>query len=231
MSATDMQVATLMANVALNLGDSTGTDDTLTRITRCACDTIPGADFASISVRYPDGNLTTLAPTHEVTSRADSLQYSLREGPCYDAASSKGVVSSEDVKTDLRWPSYGPAASELGLKSQLALLCYENSQSRGALNLYSRRPGLLADQQEMAELFAKHAAVAMGNVYTVDGLHDALTARKVIGQAIGITMERYELDEDRAFEFLVRVSQTGNVKLRDIAAEIVHTGNRAKSDA
>lgn len=230
MSATDMQVATLMADVAQNLGDSTGTEDTLTRITRCACDTIPGADYASISVRYPDGHLITLGPTHEVTSRADSLQYSLREGPCYDAASSKSVVSSEDVETDPRWPSYGPAAADLGLKSQLALLCYENSQSRGALNLYSRQTGL-TDQHEMAELFAKHAAVAMGYVYTVDGLHDALTARKVIGQAIGITMERYELDEDRAFEFLVRVSQTGNVKLRDIAAEIVHTGNQAKSDA
>jgi hypothetical protein len=37
----------------------------------------------------------------------------------------------------------------------------------------------------------------------------ALATRKVIGAAIGIIMERYELDEDVPSSFLVRVSQTG----------------------
>lgn len=34
-------------------------------------------------------------------------------------------------------------------------------------------------------------------------------------------MERYGLDSDRAFAFLVRVSQSGNVKLRDVADGII----------
>jgi AmiR/NasT family two-component response regulator len=77
-------------------------------------------------------------------------------------------------------------------------------------------------------LFATHAAIAMGHVRTVGGLVKALTTRKIIGAAIGITMERYQIDEDQAFKFLVRVSQTGNIKLRDVAAQLV---SRARDDS
>jgi AmiR/NasT family two-component response regulator len=34
-------------------------------------------------------------------------------------------------------------------------------------------------------------------------------------------MERYELDENRAFAFLLRASSTSNIKLREIAAQLV----------
>ena len=34
-------------------------------------------------------------------------------------------------------------------------------------------------------------------------------------------MQRFELDEARAFEFLVRVSNSGNIKLRDVAQQVV----------
>ncbi|MEI8410868.1 MULTISPECIES: ANTAR domain-containing protein [unclassified Kribbella] len=38
-------------------------------------------------------------------------------------------------------------------------------------------------------------------------------------------MERYRLDSNRAFGLLVRTSQTGNAKLRDVAAGIVAGAN------
>jgi hypothetical protein len=225
MSAHDLEVATVMAKVAQDLDKSTSRAEVLSRITDCARGSIPGADYASITIRYRDGRLETVAPTDNVTLRADALQYELREGPCYEAASNQDAVSSPDIRSDERWPRYGPAAARLGLRSQLAVRFYENPQSRGALNLYAAVEGQLTDQLPIAELFAKHAAIAMGHTYTVDGLQNALVTRKVIGQAIGIVMERYQLDEDRAFAFLVRASSHGNVKIRDIAAEMVHQVN------
>ena len=48
----------------------------------------------------------------------------------------------------------------------------------------------------------------------------------MIGQAIGILMERYEMDEERAFAFLVRASSQSNIKLRDLAAELVEARNK-----
>ncbi|HYO34227.1 MAG TPA: ANTAR domain-containing protein [Nocardioidaceae bacterium] len=77
------------------------------------------------------------------------------------------------------------------------------------------------DQHQLVELFATHAGLAMGRDRTVGGLLVALGTRKVIGQAIGITMARYGIDEERAFEFLIRVSQAENLKLRDVAVGVV----------
>lgn len=45
----------------------------------------------------------------------------------------------------------------------------------------------------------------------------------MIGQATGIIMERYTIGSVRAFEFLARLSQTTNRKLRDIAVDVVET--------
>ena len=57
----------------------------------------------------------------------------------------------------------------------------------------------------------------------LDQLGDALESRLVIGQALGILMERLDLDASSAFRFLVRVSSTSNRKLRDLAEELVET--------
>ena len=40
-------------------------------------------------------------------------------------------------------------------------------------------------------------------------------------------MERYKIDEARAFAFLTRASQSSNIKLRTIAKELVDQANAA----
>ncbi len=54
-------------------------------------------------------------------------------------------------------------------------------------------------------------------------LRRALITRSRIGIALGIAMERFALDEDTAFAYLSRISQTTNRKLADVAEEIVTT--------
>jgi AmiR/NasT family two-component response regulator len=57
----------------------------------------------------------------------------------------------------------------------------------------------------------------------VEGLNTALVSRTVIGQAEGILMERFNIDADRAFRVLKRVSSQSNTKLQRVAAELVET--------
>lgn len=52
----------------------------------------------------------------------------------------------------------------------------------------------------------------------------AMMSRAVIEQAKGILMERHKITEDQAFTLLIRASQRTNVKLRDVAADLVRTG-------
>lgn len=54
-------------------------------------------------------------------------------------------------------------------------------------------------------------------------LEEALVTRTTIGQAVGLLMAQESLTSDQAFQKLVHVSQTANVKLRDIAQRYVES--------
>ena len=60
---------------------------------------------------------------------------------------------------------------------------------------------------------------------TVSSMTDAVLGRHVVSQAVGIVMERFELTSTRAYEYLVRTSQTSKCALRVVAAEVVTRAN------
>jgi AmiR/NasT family two-component response regulator len=86
--------------------------------------------------------------------------------------------------------------------------------------------------EETAVLFSEQAAVACANaeVYwrtysLTEHLREALESRDVIGQAKGILMARRGCTPEIAFEALRKVSQHRNIKLRDIAEQVVYLGD------
>jgi GAF domain-containing protein len=212
-----------MHQVALSLRFPMDVEQTLQGITEAVVAATPAIDHASISLTAKDGKITTLAPTDDVAVRADELQYELGEGPCLAAVLEEPVVQVDDILTDLRWPVYGPrAARDFGIGSQLAFQFRAEPHVRGGFNLYSDQPHSISiEDRQLAMLFANLAAAALGWSRQDDSLQKALETRNGIGQAIGIVMERYQLDPDRAFAFLVRTSQAGNIKLHRVAAGIV----------
>lgn len=204
----------------------------LDRIVTAASDTIPGADYASITVRHADGSLETTASTHSLVDLADELQYTLLEGPCYDAVTDDTLTYSRDLSADTEWPSFGPQVAKMGLLSQMAIRLTPPGDSAMGLNLYSRTRNAFEGTEGLPQLFASHARVALGYASELQSLHGAVGTRETIGKAIGILMVRYELSDERAFEFLIRLSQNSNTKLRDVAKEIVDTApaGRSRSD-
>jgi hypothetical protein len=221
-------VADAMADVVASMREPTKVEETLELITRSAAETIPGILEASISITTRGGEIQTLAPTGPRVTRADHLQYELHEGPCLDAAIEESVVIVNDLASDPRWPDFGPKAAALGFGSQVAFQFRADPHVRGALNLYADGPyGLDQDSIHLGSMFAGQIAVAMGWAKQEQTLTEALATRNLIGQAVGIVMERYQLDSDRAFAFLVRLSQSANKKLRTVAATLVDTANEA----
>jgi ANTAR domain/GAF domain len=221
-----IDLADAMAEVAAALRAPMDLDETLKLITRSASDTIPGVTEASISITTREGRIETLAPTGPLVIRADHLQYELHQGPCLDAAVEQPIVVVGDLAADPRWPDFGPKAAALGFGSQVAFQFRAEPHIRGALNLYAQ--GIDAIDQDavhLGSMFAGQVAVAMGWARQDETLNEALATRNVIGQAVGIVMERYRLDSDRAFAFLVRLSQTGNTKLRVVATAVVDQTN------
>ncbi|MET7283699.1 GAF and ANTAR domain-containing protein [Kribbella sp. NPDC005582] len=215
-------LAAVMTAAAATLRAPIDLDKTLEQLLASVIDTVPGIDQASLSITSRDGTIETLAPTDQRVVQADQLQYELREGPCLEAALAEPVVEAGDLATDPRWPQYGPKAAALGFGAQIAFQFRAEPHARGALNLYSDQPHTIDnDTRALGALFAGLIAVAMGWARQDASMNAALITRNVIGQAVGIVMERYTIDPDRAFAFLVRISQDTNTKLRTVAERII----------
>lgn len=201
----------------------TGLGDTAETIVALAKENLE-CDFAGITIRRRHGLLESLAVTDPIVALADRLQYAHHEGPCVEALMDQEDYASEDVATDPRWPTWGPAARELGVQSLLAVKLTSMSEEIGALNLYSVTPRTFsAEDISTAHVFAHHAAVALSSARHVAQLHQAIESRTLIGQAQGILMERFGLDADGAFWVLRTLSQDRNIKLRIIADELIES--------
>lgn len=218
-------VAAALAAAAMNINGPRSLEDTLDAIVHAARDTVPGFDHVGISLTHRDGRIDTRAGTGKLVWQVDELQYSLHAGPCYDAITHGGVTVMDDVRTEERWPTYVAEVEKLGLRAQMGLQLGDDDNTLGGLNFYSLSPGVDADAVQLAELFAAHASIALGRARFEHQLRESVASRQVIGTAVGILMERYRIPEDRAFQFLVRTSSTSNIKLREIAQELVTTSS------
>jgi hypothetical protein len=209
-------------------------DDTLQSLTRAAVEALPGVDEATISVRHQDGSLQSYGFTADFLRELDSWQFEYSQGPCYDGVTHNALTVCGDLRNDPRYPDYGRRAAAAGILSQAGLRIFESKRTIGGLNMYARSVGSLAEVAYLAELFSEHARTALAYASEIDGLREAIAGRQVIGQAIGIVMERFDLTEERAFAFLTRISSQRNVKLRLVAQELIQETsgrNRGGSDA
>jgi GAF domain-containing protein len=212
-----------LAEAARTINQPQSMDETLDAIVHTARQNIPGFDEVGISLMHSNGKVETKAATGDLVWKLDALQYDLGEGPCVSSLHEEPVIVVDHIRHSQRWPEYVPQGVKLGLKSQMALRLYvDNDGTIGGINLYSTSSEQIEPHApQLAQVFAAQAAVALGHRQEINHLNEALASRQAIGEAIGVLMERYNLDEQAAFNFLARLSSHQNVKLRDIAASMV----------
>jgi GAF domain-containing protein len=205
-------------------------EDTLLAIAASAVDTVPGADYAGVSLIRPPNTITTPAATDDLVREADAVQASLGEGPCVEALWDKRTVRVDDLANDVRWPAFGPRAVALGVVSMLAFRLFSGGDSWGALNLYSRKPQAFDESSEfVGQLFASHASIALAGSQEITRLVADVRTRYVIGQATGILMERHEISSDDAYEMLVATSSSSKMRIAEVATWLVATPSRPDS--
>ncbi len=186
---------------------------------------IEGCDSAGLSIVRRRRVVETLAATDDMAEAGDRLQYETGEGPCLSAIWEQMTVYCRNLATDQRWPTWGPlVAQQTGARSVLAFQLFTFEDTLGALNLYSRQPdGFDETDREEGLALAAHVAIAVTAAQQIDDLTHALDSRTVIGQATGLLMERYDLTSVVAFAVLTRVSGTQEIKVRDLAEQLVRT--------
>ena len=213
-----------LADAARSMQGLTGTQQTLDKVVLVATEIIDGCDLVGISVVHP-GGIETPAGSDDALNRIEELQFTLKEGPCFDALHNHETVQSDDLSTDRRWPNWGPlVVNQVGVVSIVSYRLFTTKDTLGALNLYSRkRDAFDADDVYNGQALAAHVAVALAASQNAAHLELAIANRTVIGQAEGILMERFGITADVAFAVLRRVSQDRNVRLNGVAEELVRT--------
>lgn len=215
--------------LALTLTEDGSVRDTLRSILTLALRSVPGCHAASVTVLDDKGQPSTFAATDENTYELDRRQYVLHDGPCLDAARRQQVNRWSLREAEQRWPEFTSLAEEMGLRSYLSAGLGITGRSLGALNLSSHDPdGFDRLDEELISLFTAPAAAAIVVVSRYSEARDlaaqleqALRSRAVIDHAIGIIMAESHCDAHQAFAKLSRASNNRNMKLRDLAAEIV----------
>ena len=226
MDSPRLTAATALAQATAAIHERRTLQETLDAVVHATRTSVPAFSHVGISLRHGHGAVETQVGSDQLVWDLDALQYDLREGPSVEIIEHEPVVVVEHLRHEQRWPRYVPVAVERGVRSQVGIRLCAAGRHVGGLNLYSIASDTVESEWvETARLFAIHAAIALGHAEQEHHLTQALTFRKTIGQAIGIVMERYSIDEDRALQYLVRASSTTNTKLRDVATDVVTTAN------
>ncbi|WP_454051479.1 ANTAR domain-containing protein [Cellulomonas sp. Marseille-Q8402] len=174
---------------------------------------------------------TVAASTDERAAACDRAEQAAGAGPCVEASDQQVLITVPDVREERRWPAWHDATLAAGFGSAAALPAPapDGQDLRLAINLYRTDPGpwdsaVLADVARFAEDAARAVAVAarvQEQRRVNEDLKQAMTARAVIDQALGVIMAQNRCGPEEAFGILRRASQTRNQKMREIAAEIV----------
>ena len=214
--------ASFFAHLSQELMQQGPEDATLQAVVKRAVDVVPGCDMAGVSLRRKRGRVETVDATHDRVRQCDELQYELDEGPCLDAIWHGDVYLANDLRHDERWPTWGPRVADRGMGAIIAVRISDARDAFGALNLYADEIGSFSEHSlDVATTFGYHAANALASAKLVDGLESSLQSRHLIGMAQGVLMQRYDLTVERSFTVMQRYSNDYNVRLRDLAGQIV----------
>jgi GAF domain-containing protein len=210
------------AQLALAMHDVT-VEETVEKILEFTLKAV-GCDFAGVIFVHGRNNIETAAATDAIVAKLDAMQMEVGEGPDVSVLEDRLSVIVGDTRTESRWPRWAERVYDVGIRSLLSVRMYTDDETIGTLNAYSKVPDAFdVDDQAVAHVLARHAAVALGSARKIENLWMAVDARKRIGQAQGILMERFDLTADQAFAVLLRYSQDNNVKLRMVADRLVET--------
>ncbi|GAA0937414.1 GAF and ANTAR domain-containing protein [Kribbella koreensis] len=214
--------ADAFARLAVELHDADGMAETVESVVQFALQA-EACSYAGVTLTLR-GSREIAAVTDPVVTAIYEAQSELGDGPLLTAVSQGVTVHVRDTATETRWPALIDQFTQYGIGSALHVPMWSGEQLIGVLSLFNTEPHAFSvDDEAIAHILARHASVAVASTRDSETMAAAVDARKLVGQAMGILMERFDLDDTAAFEILKRYSQQNNVKLRDVAQELVDT--------
>ncbi|ASF09089.1 hypothetical protein NBRGN_067_00690 [Nocardia brasiliensis NBRC 14402] len=159
----------------------------------------------------------------------EESRLSTGQDPSAQAIDTAQQISIPDVTRERRWGDYPGRLLAHGVKSVHVQPVSAAGEALGALSLYSNRPHTFTERlRQDAALTAEHIGTLLAagidaarqSALTAQ-LRETLASRSTIDQALGIVMAQRRCTRDVAFAVLRDRSQRRNVRVADLAAEII----------
>jgi GAF domain-containing protein len=215
--------ADAFARLAVELHGADDFDETIEAVVKFALQA-ENCAFAGVALATASGRAEIGAVTDPVVEGLYAVQIDAGDGPMLIAMSTGNTVYIADVAKEHRWPHWLTETTAAKIRSALHVPMKAGDKVVGVLSLYTLHPdAFTADDEAIAHILARHASVAVATARHEETMAKAVDARKLVGQAMGILMERFDLNGDQAFAVLRRYSQGTNTKLRDVAQQLIDT--------
>jgi hypothetical protein len=220
-SAMFLQAAQLIAEIHQRASFDTAA--LLRDLIEGATESVPGAQYAGITVTQRRRRSQTAAATHRYPVMLDEIQSRYQQGPCLTAAAQHDSVRIDDLDADDRWPLYREEAlKQTPIRSILSFGMLQDGGTNASLNFYAEPVHAFTDGSvNLGLIFATHTALVWNMMRRDQQFRSALVSRDIIGQAKGMLMERFGIDAAGAFELLKRVSQESNTPLAQIGQRVI----------
>jgi GAF domain-containing protein len=226
----DASLAEEFGRLAIELHGRRSLSETVDQVVQYAL-TAVDCEYADMMLLLQAKLVETVAATDPVAEKAAQVQAEFDEGPLLALPPDLGShIVVHDTATDGRWPQWGIELKGLGIRSVMSIRLATRDSLIGALNLYGREPMQFdSDDVAIAHILARHASVALATARREYAVAQTIDARKRVGLAQGILMERFGLNAEQAFELLRRYSQEHKLKLNEVARELVATRELPKN--
>jgi transcriptional regulator with GAF, ATPase, and Fis domain len=184
---------------------------------------------AGILLKDLRGSLHLVASSSEETRLLELFQLQDEEGPCLDCISSGAPVSSDDLRTNGRWPRFSSAAAHAGFTAVYAVPMRLRSEVIGGINLFRFEAGPFGPtNQRIAQALADVATIGVLQQRSLhragllaEQLQTALDSRITIEQAKGVLAQRGGLPMEAAYGRLRQHARDGNHRLSQLAHEVI----------
>lgn len=187
---------------------------------------VEGCTRASLLVRARD-RFVTAASTDDIARRIDQIELEVGEGPCVDAIVAEAYQHDADLTDGTSpWPRFCERiVAETPVRSAIGYRLLLDGDKIGALNLFADVPGGLtersADTGAVIASFASVALMAIRAREEAATLRQGLSSNREIGKAVGLLMAAHHISGQEAFELLRNTSQELNMKLAQVASQVI----------
>jgi GAF domain-containing protein len=184
----------------------------------------------AITTAVAGGDPLTAGASTALAEEVDRVQYAIGVGPCLDALREGRETYVRDLAHDPRWGRYGSEAAALGVRASHSIPVLDGrSVVLGVVKVYSAEvDGLDEQQRRTARELGLEVAGGVGLASTLvatalelDDRIDAMDTRRTIDLATGLLMGRLGCTPEDAFDLLRRESQNHNVKVHDVASDLL----------